>query len=216
MLKVGRTEGGGAASSRGAHGVGTRKSAACRLTAAGLALAWTVGISACRPGTPTSPAVAGPPAAVPPGAGALLQLSGGPHLLVITGTALGGCSIAAGAPVVGVSVPVVVRADGEAWLAQAASQSSDLRLRLAASGVVSPTAVGVAGALSGSAVSAVFGAEAKVIVEGEAAVRGEQLKGTAPLIGEARGPVRFLDAGGPLATCDRIIWSLGPSSTVGG
>lgn len=198
--------------------IGSRRRHAAS-TMAGCVLA--VIAASCGGSTPTRPT---PPVATPPPAGtASLQVTPGPHVLIVTGNTFNGnCSaIASGVSSIGIAARVTVERDGSGWVARpAGADAGDLVLRFRASGTETAVAVGIAGSATGTLTDAnsALGPPAgvRLAVDGQAELAGEHLKGaTAPavLVGEARGTLRFGGPAGPLTTCTRVSWSLGPSAS---
>lgn len=175
---------------------------------------WACGNSS--PSSP-SPAAGGPPS----GGTAALQLTPGPHLLLLTGNTLtGACSpMGEGIVSIGLAPRVNLDRDGSGWLVRAApGGEGDLTLRFRASGADTTFAVGVTGSATGTLTDAnsALGVPANVllVIEGQAELSGQQVTaGSAPPIlgGELRGPITFRGPAGPVTTCSRISWSLGPS-----
>ncbi|MCU0255836.1 MAG: hypothetical protein MUF60_03760 [Vicinamibacterales bacterium] len=185
-----------------------------------IALAVTVAIAAwaCGTSSPNSPS---PVAGGSSGGIASLQLTPGPHLLLLTGnTFTGACSpIGENIMSIGLAPRVNLERDGSGWLVRAApGGEGDLTLRFRASGADTTFAVGVTGSATGTLTDAnsALGVPANVllVIEGQAELSGQQVTaGSAPPIlgGELRGPITFRGPAGPVTTCSRISWSLGPS-----
>lgn len=194
-----------------------RRDAAFTMAACALALL----VAACGGSSPSSPT---PPIVTPPPGGtAALQVTPGPHVLIVTGNTFNGsCSaIAGGISSIGIAARVTVERDGSGWVARpAGADAGDLVLRFRASGTETTVAVGIAGSATGTLTDAnsALGPPAgvRLAVDGQADVAGEQLKGAtalAVIAGEARGTLRFGGPAGALTTCTRVSWSLGPSGS---